>query len=74
MVHSYCCFSSNITLLIIADGLQQQYRLILTIRDDIDDYINVICWGNEEYITSVSTQLDFYDVGKLDATLFDVND
>lgn len=35
-----------------------------TLRDTINDYINVTCWGSEEFVTLLDKSFHVGDVGK----------
>lgn len=35
-----------------------------TLRDSVNDYINITCWGTEEFVTFLSKNYHVGDVGK----------
>lgn len=42
-----------------------RYQLVFVLRDTAVDFINVVCWGQEEFINNTSQLLKVGDIGKV---------
>lgn len=45
-------------------GGQERCLLSLTVRDSESGFINVTCWGSEEYIQGLTASVTYGSVGK----------
>ena len=51
-------------LTIITDPGSERSKFLFTLRDSPSDYVNVTCWGSEEYIKTTSDSFKICDVGR----------
>lgn len=42
----------------------ERFRISFTLRDSPSDYINVTCWGSEQYIRGIADSFKICDVGE----------
>ena len=52
-----------------SDPGMERFKFIFTLRDSPSDYVNVTCWGSEEYIKSLHSSFKICDVGELDSLM-----
>ena len=49
-----------------SDPGMERFKFIFTLRDSPSDYVNVTCWGSEEYIKGLHSSFKISDVGELE--------
>ena len=55
----------------ITDPGREKYHFFFTLRDSPADFINVNCWGTENYIENLSKSFRINDIGELEKDSID---
>ena len=53
------------SLYFFVDPGSYRYKLSFSIRDSTKDYINVTCWGSQDYIGNLTSSFKIYDISKV---------
>ena len=51
-------------MFLFLDPGNERFKCTFTIRDSPSDFINVTCWGSEEFIRKIHTSFKICDVGE----------
>lgn len=54
----------------ITDPGREKSHFFFTLRDSPTDFVNVNCWGSENYIDSLTKSFRINDIGKRTQTIF----
>ncbi len=51
-------------LVLYLDPGSERFKVSFTMRDSPSDYVNVTCWGSEQYIRGIAGSFKICDVGE----------